>query len=120
MSRSSTLVTGAAGFAGAHLLDALARTTPPAQLHGWARSSVRPAPTHNDIQWRGVDLLDAGAVSRAIADVKPTEIYHLAGASHTGASWDRPAEYLEIHVSGTHHVLEAVRVHAPQCRVLVI
>lgn len=120
MRSGSTLVTGAAGFAGAHLLEHLARTAPQQPLQGWARTISRPAIAHSDIRWCGVDMLDAAAVSRAIAENPPSEIYHLAGASHTGASWQRPAAYLEIHVSGTHHLLEAVRQHAPQCRVLVV
>ena len=120
MQSGSTLVTGAAGFAGAHLLKHLSRTAPNQPLQGWARTISRPSDTHANIHWCGVDMLDAAAVSRAIAAHPPSEIYHLAGASHTGASWQRPAAYLEIHVSGTHHLLEAVRAHAPACRVLVV
>ncbi len=120
MPQGSTLVTGAAGFAGAHLLNHLSRTTPAQVLHGWARSSARSGVTSASVRWSSVDMLDANAVHRAIADAPPTEVYHLAGASHTGASWQQPAAYLEIHVSGTHHLLEAIRAHAPMCRVLVI
>ena len=120
MLQGSTLVTGAAGFAGAHLLNHLSRATPSRILHGWARSSARSGATSANVQWSSVDMLDGAAVHRAIADAPPTEVYHLAGASHTGASWQHPAAYLEIHVSGTHHLLEAVRAHAPTCRVLVI
>lgn len=120
MPRGSTVVTGAAGFAGAHLVALLAHDTADRRLEGWARSSTRPATLAPGVTWRGADLLDADAVSRAVAEAQPAEIYHLAGASHTGASWKQPAAYLEIHVRGTHHLLDAVRRHAPSCRVLII
>ncbi|OYV99100.1 MAG: hypothetical protein B7X11_05600, partial [Acidobacteria bacterium 37-65-4] len=72
------------------------------------------------MQWRAVDLLNAPAVNQAIAETQPTAIYHLAGAAHVGASWGRSTAHLETHVLGTHHLLEAVRIHAPACRVLVV
>lgn len=56
----------------------------------------------------------------AIADSQPPQVYHLAGAAHVGASWDRSTRHLETHVLGTHHLLEAIRVHVPACRVLVV
>lgn len=120
MPRGSIVVTGAAGFAGAHLVALLARESGDRRIEGWARSSRQPAALAPEVGWRGADLLDADAVSRAVAEAQPSEIYHLAGASHTGASWKQPAAYLEIHVRGTHHLLEAVRRHAPKCRVLII
>lgn len=120
MLHGSTLVTGAAGFAGAHLLNHLSRATPDRLIHGWSRTADRLRTSPPSVQWRSVDMLDARAVSAAIASAAPTQIYHLAGASHAGASWQQPATSLEIHVRGTHHLLEAVRAHAPQCRVLVV
>ncbi len=120
MPRGTTVVTGAAGFAGTHLIDRLARRGAAGLLEGWARSSQRPDALSADIGWRGADLLDADAVARAVRDAEPAQIYHLAGASHTGASWAKPGEYLDIHVRGTHHLIEAVRRFAPRCRLLIV
>lgn len=120
MAQGSTLVTGAAGFAGAHLLKYLSHARPGQPLHGWSRTSERSSDGRAGVEWSGVDLRDAGAVDRAVAAVAPAEIYHLAGASHAGASWKDPMACLDIHVRGTHHLLEAVRAHAPACRVLVV
>lgn len=115
----TTLVTGATGFAGGHLLDLLSKNDG-APIAAWSRPGGQPAKINARVRWRAVDLLNATAVNQAIAETKPTSIYHLAGAAHVGASWGRSTAHLETHVLGTHHVLEAVRIHAPTCRVLVV
>ena len=115
----TTLVTGATGFAGGHLLDLLFKTDGP-PIAAWARPGGQPATIHPRVQWRAVDLLDATAVKQAIADIQPSAIYHLAGLSHLGKSWQRSVAHLETHVLGTHHLLEGVRIHTPKCRVLVV
>jgi GDP-4-dehydro-6-deoxy-D-mannose reductase len=59
-------------------------------------------------------------VDAAVEREKPAQVYHLAGASHVGESWERSTQHLAIHVLGTHYLLEALRRHAPGCRVLVV
>lgn len=113
------LVTGATGFAGGHLLDLLFKTDGP-PIAAWSRPGGQPPKINARVQWRAVDLLDATAVKQAIAEAPPSAIYHLAGLSHLGKSWQRSVAHLETHVLGTHHLLEAVRIHAPKCRVLVV
>jgi len=119
MTHGTTLVTGATGFAGGHLLDLICRPEL-APVEAWARPGGKPATDTSRARWREVDVLDAGAVMDAIADSRPAQVYHLAGAAHVGASWNRSTRHLETHVLGTHHLLEAIRVHAPACRVLVV
>ncbi len=112
------LVTGAAGFAGQHLLRALAGT--PGSLVGWYRPGAPPpvtAPT--GVDWRPVDLRDVHAVDAALADARPGEIYHLAGAANQGASWQQTDVALELNALATHHLLAAVGRHVPDARVLV-
>src|SRR3954451_13976441 len=36
------------------------------------------------------DLFDSATLSRIIPDVQPTELYHLAGQSHVGLSFEIP------------------------------
>lgn len=105
MTRGPIVITGATGFVGTHLNRRLQQDEGP-EIHGWSS--------------RVVNLLDAGVVDDAIERTRPAVIYHLAGASHVGESWERSTEHLQIHVLGTHHLLEAVRRHAPRCRVLVV
>jgi GDP-4-dehydro-6-deoxy-D-mannose reductase len=71
------------------------------------------------VTWRGVDLLDAEAVAAAIADDPPDHVYHLAGATHQGKSFDQPTDVLRVNAMGTDHLLRALARHAPRSRVLV-
>jgi GDP-4-dehydro-6-deoxy-D-mannose reductase len=117
MNSAATLVTGATGFAGRHLLHHLQDEAP---LVAWQHPGGRPHPPGGLVDWRSVDLTDAAAVDLAIADVAPARLFHLAGAPNVAASWGHSASYLRVNALGTHHVLDAVRRHAPRCRVLVI
>jgi len=114
------LVTGAAGFAGGHLLSLLRRDGP---VEGWYRPGVPPpsnAPSANEgVSWRAVDLRDAQAVHQAIGNVRPTAIYHLAGAANQGAAWANTDVTLELNALVTHVLLTAVAQHVPEARVLV-
>lgn len=111
-----TIVTGAAGFAGRHLVDRL-RTRGP--VLGWCRPGSRPTEAPG-VTWQPVDVLDRTAVSRAIADAGPARLYHLAGAPHVATSWHNVVGHLQTNVMGTHHIIDAVRTHARSCRVLVV
>jgi GDP-4-dehydro-6-deoxy-D-mannose reductase len=114
-----SLVTGATGFAGSHLIDHLLEHEP--AVVGWAH--VRERQTHHAsdprVQWDSVDLLDRKAVARALAHLQPSVIYHCAGIAHVGESWSRPLRALSVNVLGTHHVLEGVREAGLDARVLV-
>ena len=62
--RPPTLVTGAAGFAGSHLLDLLDAATAPTSSRGTARAAPPPATRRPAITWEAVDLLDRGGRAR--------------------------------------------------------
>jgi GDP-4-dehydro-6-deoxy-D-mannose reductase len=123
--RGPILVTGAAGFAGSHLLDLIKHDGQPIAgwyLHGHhpLDSSSTSRPSFEGVDWRAVDLTDREAVRAAIAAGRPAEIYHLAGAANQGNSWDRTDESLRANALGTHHLLDALRRERIDARVLVI
>jgi GDP-4-dehydro-6-deoxy-D-mannose reductase len=113
-----TLVTGAAGFAGGHLIDRLA---PQGNIVAVYHSQSGQPDRHIDgCVWQPMDVQDRGSVEVAITAVRPDRIYHLAGAPHPGESWLQSVHHLRLHVLGTHYLLDAVRRFVPRCRVLVV
>jgi len=65
------------------------------------------------------ELLDPDSLRAAIAESRPTEIYHLGGPSFVPASWERPAEALSAIAGSTVTLLEVVRELSPDTRVFV-
>jgi GDP-4-dehydro-6-deoxy-D-mannose reductase len=117
MSTGPTLVTGATGFVGSHLLDRLADE---AAVIAWHRPAGREPDASRHVDWRAVDLLNADDVRAALEDVMPSRIFHVAGAPDVAASFTNVVPHLKTNVLGTHHVLEAVRLASWPCRVLVV
>ena len=112
------VITGAGGFAGSHLLDLL--TGRGARVSAWYRPGGRQ-PTHGSplAEPRSVQLLDAAAVRAAVADLRPSAVFHCAGAAHVGTAWVDTLVPLETNVLATHHLLNAIARAAPDARVLV-
>jgi GDP-4-dehydro-6-deoxy-D-mannose reductase len=116
-SNGPIVVTGAAGFAGGHLIDRLAGQQP---IVAWHRPDHPPPAALAGVSWQAVDLLDRASVRRAVAAVRPSGIFHLAGASRVDTSWDSVVPHLETNAIGTHNLLESVREVDRTCRVLVV
>jgi GDP-4-dehydro-6-deoxy-D-mannose reductase len=112
---SPVLITGATGFAGSHLVEALAGS---GRVVGWGRNAPRPelAPL---AEWHVVDLLDRGRVRDAIAELRPRTIFHLAGAPHVAESWGDSTTPLAGNVLATAHLIDAIRRTELGCRVLL-
>ena len=111
------LVTGAAGFAGGHLLDLLAPSG--ADIVAWHRPGGQPPRDVPGSRWDAVDLLDAAQVDAAIARARPAQVYHCAGAAHVGRAWDSTEQTFAINVRGTHHLLQALERAGVAARVLI-
>lgn len=111
------LVTGAAGFAGSHLLDLLVQEGVP--VTAWHRpggSAPRDVP---GVMWESVDLLDRECVRAAIGRLNPQTVYHCAGAPHVGHSWNTTEATLATNVRCTHYLVEALRDHGRDVRLMV-
>jgi GDP-4-dehydro-6-deoxy-D-mannose reductase len=113
------LVTGATGFAGSHLVDHLLEHHQ--YVAAWGHSGGRAVPSTDDrIRWSRVDLLNRDEVRNALADVRPSAIYHCAGIADVHSAWRASTRALQVNVLGTHHLLDAVRIIRLDSPVLVV
>jgi GDP-4-dehydro-6-deoxy-D-mannose reductase len=109
------LVTGASGFVGRHLLRLL-DAEPDVEIHAWTRDEV-PAGVRG--QWLVLELADRDTVVKAISEVRPDLVFHLAGAAHIGQSFGAVAETLSANARGTASLVDALRDAGLRPRVLV-
>ena len=120
---TTTLVTGAAGFAGSHLLDLLVSDSAGGggRIVAWHRSrATNPQLRHHDaVEWQAIDVLERDAVRAALARVRPDVVYHCAGAAHVGRAWDHVESTFATNVRGTHHVLDGLTRAGVEARVLI-
>ena len=116
--RRPTLVTGAAGFAGSHLLDLLTRETD-LPLVAWYRPDGARPLTLPGVTWEPVDLLDRTRVYDQLATLRPAAVYHCAGAAHVGQSWNDTERTFATNLRGMQHLLEGLRRTEQPSRVLL-
>jgi GDP-4-dehydro-6-deoxy-D-mannose reductase len=101
------LVTGAAGFAGSHLIDHLLESE--ARVAGWGHGPVPATSRDSDrISWASVDITDAEAVAAALAATRPSAVFHCAGVADVHSTWSDSATALRVNVMGTHNLLTAL------------
>ena len=108
------LVTGASGFAGSYLIEQLMGEgyEVVAGVHGpKARSSLK-------CKQRRLDVRDRDEVRGAISELQPDEIYHLAGLTRPTSG--AVNELYEVNFGGALNLLEAVRKHRSEARVLLV
>lgn len=69
-----------------------------------------------------MDVSESSGTSQMIQTLQPEMIFHLAGTSggsSKSAVDSPPLRAFEVNTSGTLHILDSVRRHMPECRVLV-
>jgi GDP-4-dehydro-6-deoxy-D-mannose reductase len=110
-------VTGAAGFVGSHLIELLERES--SDLVAWLRPGTQPLVRGSRVRWLDIEMHDRDAVNRAVAEIRPTDVYHLAGVPHVGESWGHVQETFAGNVLATHHLFNALRRADIRPRVLV-
>ena len=99
------LITGAAGFVGRHVIEALSSLEIEALL-GVGRRMAAPLP--NGTRFLPVDLNDRESLAACVRTFQPTHILHLAGQASVGQANNRAVETWSTNVCGLVNLAEIV------------
>lgn len=117
------LITGGCGFLGSNLAsDALARSDELIVFDNLYRNGSRDNLTwlkgQGEFRFEHGDIRNQNDITRLIKENKPDAIFHLAGQVAMTTSIANPRMDFEVNVIGTHNLLEAVRLYAPEAAVV--
>jgi GDP-4-dehydro-6-deoxy-D-mannose reductase len=106
------LVTGASGFVGRHLVDALRRDG--------AEVFACGGPHDTAAEYFTIDLSLPATLRAAIDGARPTVIFHLAAQTFVPESLDSPERTYDVNALGSARLAHAVRDTAPSPRVVFV
>jgi GDP-4-dehydro-6-deoxy-D-mannose reductase len=112
------LITGATGFAGRHLVSVCAAEGCAVTGIGRRPASQADPPAELD-DYQACDLLDPERVAAAVRGVAPERVFHLAAQASVARSWEDPAKVINHNLFSTIGLLDALRRHSPDAKVLV-
>lgn len=118
------LITGHTGFKGCWM--ALRLKMLGADVHGLALApDTSPALFHQigltrEICSRQLDIRDLVALKKAVRDIRPDIVFHLAAQSLVRRSYAQPIDTWATNVMGTAHVIQAVADLGSDCTILAI
>ena len=111
----TVLVTGADGFMGSHLTEALLAVG--ANVHAFVRATSSGALNNighrrHELKVHFADLTDRTSVDYLIRELKDAPdrpyIFHLGAQAHVGESWHRPYETFMANAIGTLNLLQSI------------
>lgn len=116
MKQKKALIIGISGQDGAYLANHLLRSG--YEIHGTSRDaelsnfySLKQLKVYEKVKLHSMSLIDFRSVMQTILEIKPDEIYNLAGQTSVGLSFVQPVETLESISIGTLNILEVMRFH---------
>ncbi len=112
----TALITGVAGQDGGHLAKLLHQKG--YKVYGTVRGQMEAShPRYQSIKKEMpflnivmADLLDLAALTRAVLEIKPDEVYNLAAISHVGYSFRDPVLTADVTGTSVLNMLEAIRL----------
>jgi GDP-4-dehydro-6-deoxy-D-mannose reductase len=107
----NVLITGMTGFVGSHMAEFLLKIKGVKVwgIERWRSNKENVKHIEDKIELIECDIRDASSVEKAIAEIKPEKIFHLAAQSFVPTSWNAPAETLTTNIIGQLNIFEAVR-----------
>src|SRR5260221_2909969 len=111
----TVLVTGADGFMGSHLTEALVGLG--ARVHAFVRATSSGALNNighlrNELKVHFADLTDKTSIDFLMRELREAPdkpyIFHLGAQAHVGESWHRPYETVMANTVGTLNLLQSV------------
>lgn len=117
------LITGGCGFLGSNLAsDALVRGDELVVFDSLYRSGSRENLSwlrgQGELKFEHGDIRNQNDITRVVQSFRPEAIFHLAGQVAMTTSIANPRMDFEVNVIGTHNLLEAVRLFAPEAAVI--
>ncbi len=124
LSGKTVLITGAAGFIGAHLAAVLLRTVPSVKVVGLDNKNDYYDPALKEARLREVaatassqsvwcfvegDIADAALLDSVFAEHRPAVVVNLAAQAGVRHSIENPDAYIHSNINGFYQVLEACR-----------
>jgi GDPmannose 4,6-dehydratase len=113
----TALITGISGQDGTYLAEHLLQLG--YAVAGTSRDVAAaadrlPGSLRTSVALYQASLLDADGLSRVVREVRPDEVYNLAGSSHVGRSWQDVVAVGDANALGVARLLEAVRLGASE------
>jgi dTDP-glucose 4,6-dehydratase len=114
----TVLITGADGFMGSHLTEALVHLG--AHVHAFVRATSSGALNNigqirNQLKVHWADLTDRHSIDLLMRQLKQAPdrpyVFHLGAQAHVGESWHRPYETIMANTVGTLNLLQSVVDH---------
>jgi GDPmannose 4,6-dehydratase len=122
------IITGVTGQDGSFMADYLLRNphpleTCPFEVFGGARrlsvsnhENVAHLAHNPRFHLINFDLTDAHSIAQTISQLHPNYFINFAAQSFVKSSWDFPAQTWDTNTMSIIHILEAIRLHCPDCR----
>lgn len=105
------LITGAAGFVGSHLADAIVQSFG-SDADLLLTGSTARCNAHLPVT--RMDITDQSQVEATIASYRPTHVFHLAGIASPAHAAGDPCTAWRVHLDGTLHVARALLQYSPE------